>query len=44
MLNEREMLFRIKCAADQDVPVINYGILFAYANGILDRAIKVFDL
>ena len=42
MLNEREMKFRIKCADDQDVPVINYGILFAYANGILSRANEIF--
>jgi [FeFe] hydrogenase H-cluster maturation GTPase HydF len=39
MLNEREMQYRIKCAGDQGVPVINYGMLFAYANGILDRAV-----
>ncbi|HIV17570.1 MAG TPA: [FeFe] hydrogenase H-cluster maturation GTPase HydF, partial [Candidatus Alectryocaccobium stercorigallinarum] len=43
MLNEREMQYRIKCASDQNVPVINYGMLFAYANGILDRALKIFD-
>jgi [FeFe] hydrogenase H-cluster maturation GTPase HydF len=43
MLNEREMQYRIKCASDQNVPVINYGMLFAYANRILDRALKIFD-
>ena len=43
MLNEREMQYRIKCAADQNVPVINYGMLFAYANGILERAIQIFQ-
>lgn len=43
MLNEREMQYRIKCAGDQNVPVINYGMLFAYANGILERAIQIFQ-
>ena len=27
MLNEREMQYRIKCAADQNIPFTNYGIL-----------------
>lgn len=43
MINEREMLYRIKCAEDQGVPVINYGILFAYAGGILERSLEVFN-
>lgn len=43
MLNEREMQYRIKCANDQNVPVINYGMLFAYAGGILDRALEIFE-
>ena len=40
MLNEREILYRVKCAEDQGVPVVNYGILIAYVNGILERAVK----
>ena len=40
MLNEREITYRIKCAEDQGVPVVNYGILIAYVQGILDRAIE----
>ncbi len=43
MLNEREMSYRVKCAADANVPITNYGILFAYFNGILDRAFEIFD-
>ena len=43
MLNEREIGYRIKCAADQGVPVTNYGILIAYIQGILDRSIKIFQ-
>ena len=41
MLNEREINYRVKCAEDQGVPVTNYGILIAYIQGILDRAVKV---
>lgn len=40
MLNEREITYRVKCAEDQGVPVVNYGILIAYIQGILDRAVK----
>lgn len=40
MLNEREILYRVKCAEDQGVPVVNYGILIAYMNGILERAVR----
>lgn len=39
MLNDREMLYRYKCAAEQNVPMTNYGILIAHINGILKRSI-----
>lgn len=42
MLNEREMLYRSKCAADEGVPFTNYGIALAYMNGILKRSLTVF--
>lgn len=42
MLNEREMKYRQKCAADQHVPITNYGILIAYIQGILKRSIAMF--
>ncbi len=42
MLNEREMKYRQKCAADQNVPFTNYGIAIAYMQGILKRSIEVF--
>ena len=42
MLNEREMQYRIKCAADQNIPFTNYGITIAYINGILKRTIEPF--
>ena len=42
MLNEREVRYRMKCAADQGVPITNYGTLIAYLNGILGRSIEIF--
>ena len=42
MLNEREMEYRRKCAADAGVPFTNYGTAIAYMKGILKRSVKVF--
>lgn len=42
MLNEREMRYRLKCAADQGVPITNYGIIIAYMQGILRRSVELF--
>ena len=42
MLNEREMIYRQKCAADQNVPFTNYGTAIAYMNGILKRSLGIF--
>ena len=42
MLNEREVRYRMKCAADQGIPITNYGILLAHLNGILKRSIEIF--
>lgn len=42
MLNEREMKYRLSCAADQRVPMTNYGIMIAYVKGILKRSVEVF--
>ena len=42
MLNEREMKYRIKCAADQKAPMTNYGIAIAYIQGILRRCVEMF--
>jgi hypothetical protein len=41
MLNEREVLYRMKCARDQGVPITNYGIAIAFMKGILERSIKM---
>ena len=43
MLNEKEMQFRQQAAASAGVPMVNYGVAIAKMNGILDRALKVFD-
>jgi len=43
MLNEKEMKSRIEAARNQGVPIVNYGMLISYVNGILDRAMKVFE-
>lgn len=42
MLNEREMKYRVACARDAGVPITNYGVLIAYAHGILRRSLSVF--
>lgn len=42
MLNEREVVYRQKCAADAGIPFTNYGIAIAYMTGILKRSIEIF--
>ncbi len=44
MLNRAAMLYRINTAKEFNVPIVNYGILIAYVQGILDRALKPFPL
>ena len=39
-LNEKEMKRRMKLAKEQGVPMVNYGVLIAYMNGILERSIE----
>ena len=41
-LNEKEMKSRIARAKAQSIPMVNYGILIAYMNGILERSIEPF--
>lgn len=40
MLNEREMKYRIACANDAGIPMVNYGVLLAHVNGILKRSLE----
>lgn len=41
-LNEREMKYRLKCAAEQEIPMTNYGTAIAHMHGILKRSIEIF--
>lgn len=42
MLNQREMNYRYAHAAQQDIPMTNYGIAIAYMHGILQRSVAPF--
>ncbi len=42
MLNEREMKSRIRHAADEGIPITNYGIAIAMMHGILRRSLSPF--
>lgn len=42
MLNEKEMKNRMRRAKEQNIPMVNYGVLIAYMNGILKRSIEPF--
>ncbi len=42
MLTEREVQYRMKCAADAGVPFTNYGTAIAHLKGILRRSVELF--
>lgn len=42
MLSHRQMRLRIDRASDQGVPMVNYGVLIAHMNGILERCLEPF--
>jgi [FeFe] hydrogenase H-cluster maturation GTPase HydF len=44
MLNRAAMLNRIDSAKGFNVPIVNYGVLIAYVQGILPRALEPFPL
>ena len=44
MTNRREVLSRILIANKMNVPITNYGITISYCLGILDRAMKIFEV
>ncbi len=44
MLNRKSMLYRINNAKSIGVPIVNYGVLIAYVQGILPRALEPFPL
>lgn len=42
MLNHKAMNYRITSSLEENVPIVNYGVLIAYIHGILDRALEPF--
>ena len=44
MLTEREVKYRMNTCVENGIPFINYGILIAAMNGILERATDMLDL
>jgi hypothetical protein len=42
MINKKAMNYRIDEAVKAGVPIVNYGVLIAYVQGILERAISPF--
>ena len=42
MINRANMLSRMETAKKYGVPIVNYGVVIAYINGILGRCIKPF--
>ena len=42
MLSEREVRARAKNAADQGIPITNYGTMIAFVHGILKRSLGIF--
>lgn len=44
MLNKSEMMYRIQQAKEMHIPIVNYGVLISYVQGIFDRALDPFPL
>ncbi|MDO4952264.1 MAG: [FeFe] hydrogenase H-cluster maturation GTPase HydF [Synergistaceae bacterium] len=43
MFTRKQLMSRLIEAAEQNVPITNYGVALAYMNGILDRVVRVFE-
>ncbi|MEC9488859.1 MAG: [FeFe] hydrogenase H-cluster maturation GTPase HydF [Halanaerobium sp.] len=43
MLNRKAMQSRLHFCQEQGIPITNYGMTLAYFNGILDRAVAIFE-
>lgn len=43
MFTRKQLMSRQIAAAEQNVPITNYGVALAFLNGILDRVSKVFE-
>jgi len=44
MINRREMLYRMNISMENNIPIVNYGMLIAYVHGILQRALTPFPM
>ncbi len=44
MLNKTEMMYRIEQVKDMNIPIVNYGVLISYVQGIFERALDPFPL
>jgi len=44
MLNKAEMMYRIEQVKEKHIPIVNYGVLISYVQGIFDRALDPFPL
>lgn len=42
MINQKEMLYRLRRARENRIPITNYGVLIAHLQGILPRVIEIF--
>lgn len=44
MLNKSEMMYRISQVVEKEIPIVNYGVLISYVQGIFERALEPFPL
>ena len=44
MLTKTEMMHRISEVVKMDIPIVNYGVLISYVQGIFERALEPFPL
>ena len=42
MITERDVRYRMKCAIDQSIPFVNYGVVIAQMTGTLERSVRLF--
>ncbi len=44
VINRNAMMKRVRMAKRLGIPMVNYGVIICYLHGVIDRAIKVFNL
>lgn len=42
MVSRKKVMYRLEVLTNYEIPVVNYGLFLAWANGLLPRAIEVF--